>query len=168
MPLGRRLSPWKPLPSCCAAFPVVALPDRSSSQVRSRRPALSEPLGKGPTAPLQTLAQPKAGGLFPAVLVCDENRALVEHIRDVTRRLAKAGFTAPAVDRLSREGGTAMVDPAQVPGRLTANPAQNVSASRAAFGHLQALGSVQKSNIGMVGFCFGGGVTWMVATAIRN
>lgn len=112
------------------------------------------------------LAQPKTGGPFAAVMVCHENRGLVEHIRDVTRRLAKAGFEALAVDLLSREGGTAKVDPNQVPGKLTANPAQNVADFQAAFDYLQTLDSVQKANIGMVGFCFGGGVTWMVATAI--
>ncbi len=30
----------------------------------------------------------------PAVIVLHENRGLVEHIRDVTRRVAKAGFVA--------------------------------------------------------------------------
>jgi carboxymethylenebutenolidase len=99
-------------------------------------------------------------------MVCHENRGLVEHIRDVTRRLAKAGYAALAVDLLSRDGGTAKVDPAQVPGKLTANPAQNVADFQAAFKYLQTLPSIQKANIGMVGFCFGGGVTWMVATAI--
>lgn len=114
------------------------------------------------------LAQPKTGGPFPAVMVCHENRGLVEHIRDVTRRLAKAGYVGLAVDLLSRDGGTAKVDPAQVAGKLTANPGQNVADFQAAFKYLQTLGSVQKANIGMVGFCFGGGVTWMVATAIPD
>jgi carboxymethylenebutenolidase len=114
------------------------------------------------------MAQPKTGGPFPAVMVCHENRGLVEHIRDVTRRLAKAGYAALAVDLLSRDGGTAKVDPAQVAGKLTANPAQNVADFQSAFSYLQTLGSVQKANVGMVGFCFGGGVTWMVVEAIPD
>ncbi len=112
------------------------------------------------------LARPKNGGPFAAVMVCHENRGLVEHVRDVTRRLAKAGYVALAPDLVSRDGGTAKMDPAQVPARLTANPAQNVADFQAAFRYLQTLSSVQKDKIGMVGFCFGGGVTWMVATAI--
>ncbi len=114
------------------------------------------------------LVLPKGSGPFPAVMVCEENRGLVEHIRDVTRRLAKAGFAALSVDLLSRDGGTDKVDPAQVPGKISANPAQNVSDFQSAFSYLQTLNSVQKANIGMVGFCFGGGVTWMVAEAIPD
>ncbi|MHB1161935.1 MAG: dienelactone hydrolase family protein [Chloroflexota bacterium] len=123
--------------------------------------------GQGATL-MGYLAQPRSGGPFPAVLVCHENRGLVEHIRDVTRRLAKAGYAALALDLLSREGGTAKVDPSQVPGKLTANPAQNVADFQSAFGYLQGLSSVQKANVGMVGFCFRGGVTWMAATAIPD
>lgn len=112
------------------------------------------------------LVQPTGDGPFPAVMVCHENRGLVEHIRDVTRRLAKAGYVALAVDLLSRDGGTANVAPADVPGKLTANPNQGVADFQAAFTHLQAQDFVQADKIGMVGFCFGGGITWRVTTAI--
>jgi hypothetical protein len=51
-----------------------------------------------------------AGG----VLVVDENRGLVTHIRDVVRRVATAGFSAVAVDLLSRQGGADRLrDPAE-------------------------------------------------------
>lgn len=123
--------------------------------------------GEGTTL-MGYLVQPKSGGPFPAVMVCHENRGLVEHIRDVTRRLAKAGYVAFAVDLLSREGGTAKVDPAQVPGKLTANPNQGIADFQAGFSHLQTQTFVQKDKIGMVGFCFGGGITWRVATAISE
>lgn len=112
------------------------------------------------------LARPKAQGVYSAVLVCHENRGLVDHIRDVARRLAKAGHVALALDLLSREGGTAAVDPGQVPGKLSANPEQAVADFQAAFGHLQSLDYVRKDRIGMIGFCFGGGITWRVATAV--
>jgi carboxymethylenebutenolidase len=51
-------------------------------------------------------AMPSSGdGPFPVVLICHENRGLTDHIRDVTRRWAKQGYVAAAVDLLSREGG---------------------------------------------------------------
>ena len=112
------------------------------------------------------LAQPKTGAPFAAVMVCHENRGLVEHIRDVTRRLAKAGFAALAVDLLSREGGTAKVDPAQVPGKLSANPEQGVADFQAAFRYLNDQPFIRKGAIGMVGFCYGGGITWRTAVAL--
>jgi carboxymethylenebutenolidase len=114
------------------------------------------------------LTQPKGAGPFAAVLVCHENRGLVEHIRDVTRRLAKAGFVGLAVDLLSRDGGTAKVDPAQVAAKLTASLDQPVADFGAAFRYLQTQSMVKSGAIGMIGFCYGGGITWRVATALPD
>ena len=50
--------------------------------------------------------RPKGEGRLPAVVVLHENRGLVDHIRDVARRLAKDGYVALAPDLLSRQGGT--------------------------------------------------------------
>ena len=112
------------------------------------------------------LAQPKSGAPFAAVLVCHENRGLVDHIRDVTRRPAVAGYAALAVDLLSREGSTAKVDPGQVPGKLSANPVQGVADFQAAFRYLNGQAFMRQGAIGMVGFCFGGGITWLTAATI--
>lgn len=156
--------------SAGAAAPApTQAPPRSKYSVKADDPAIkgADITFQGQNATLMGyLVLPTTSGPFPAVMVCHENRGLTEHIRDVTRRLAKAGFAALAVDLLSRDGGTARVDPAQAPGKLSANPAQNVSDFQSAFNYLQTNNSVQKGNIGMVGFCFGGGITWMVAEAI--
>src|SRR5262245_31375131 len=53
------------------------------------------------------LARPAADGTYPGVIVIHENRGLTDHIRDVARRLAKAGYVALAPDLASRAGGTA-------------------------------------------------------------
>lgn len=113
------------------------------------------------------LARPAAGGTYPAVLVCHENRGLTPHIRDVARRFAKAGYVALALDLLSREGGTANLDRDQVPGLLTdAGPERHVGDFQTAFAYLQGQDFVAGDRIGMTGFCFGGGITWRSATAI--
>ena len=109
------------------------------------------------------LARPKDGSSLRGVLVCHENRGLTEHIRDVTRRVAKAGYVGLAVDLLSRDGGTAKVDPAQVPARLSANPVAPVADFQAGLKYLQAQPFAAKDKIGMVGFCYGGGITWLMA-----
>ncbi|MCU1433930.1 MAG: dienelactone hydrolase [Pseudarthrobacter sp.] len=113
------------------------------------------------------LARPDSGGAGPAVLVCHENRGLTPHIQDVARRFAKAGYTALALDLLSREGGTASLDSDAVSGALTkAGAARHVGDFAAAFDYLQAQDFVESGRIAMNGYCFGGGITWQAATEL--
>ncbi len=111
-------------------------------------------------------AKPKGTGPFPAIVVAHENRGLVDYTKDVTRRLAKAGYVGLAVDLLSKQGGTDKVtDPAQIPAALSAaSPDQLAAQYLAGIKYLQGLPFVQKDRLGMVGFCFGGGMTWLTAT----
>jgi carboxymethylenebutenolidase len=111
------------------------------------------------------LARPAAGGPHPVVLVCHENRGLTAHIEDVTRRVAKAGYVGLAVDLLSRAGGTAAVGSDNVPGALSGmQPDQFVQDFRSGWEHTATLPEADAPRLGMVGFCFGGGITWQVAT----
>lgn len=120
--------------------------------------------GTGATL-LAYLVRPKAEDPFPAALACHENRGLTEHIRDVARRLAKAGYVALAVDLLSRQGGTSQLSADQVPGVLGSMPPELfVQDFLAGWRFLQGQGFAQADRVGMTGFCFGGGVTWRVAT----
>jgi len=123
--------------------------------------------GEGATL-IGYLARPADDGSFPAVLVCHENRGLTEHIKDVTRRVAMAGYVGLAVDLLSREGGTTAIgDSSQVPGILSNTPPdQFVQDFISGWRWLQSQTYVQADRVGMVGFCFGGGVTWRVAIGL--
>lgn len=113
------------------------------------------------------LARPAAEGVYPAIMVCHENRGLTPHIEDVARRFAKAGYVALAIDLLSREGGTATQDPDQIPGLLSGAPAeQHVGDFAAGLAYLQSLAGVAGDRIGMTGYCFGGGVTWRCAATL--
>src|SRR5919108_299460 len=51
-------------------------------------------------------ARPRHGGPWPAVVVVHGSAGLTQHYRDVTRRLARAGYVGFCVDLLSRSGGT--------------------------------------------------------------
>jgi carboxymethylenebutenolidase len=115
------------------------------------------------------LARPESGAAGPAVLICHENRGLTPHIQDVARRFAKAGYAALALDLLSREGGTASLDPDAVSGALTnAGSARHVADFAAAFDYLQGQDYVESGRIAMNGYCFGGGITWQAATELAG
>ncbi|RPI91345.1 MAG: dienelactone hydrolase family protein [Chloroflexi bacterium] len=111
------------------------------------------------------LARPSDETPAPVILVCHENRGLTPHIQDVTRRVAKAGYVGLAVDLLSREGGSASVGESNVPGVLgNIDPDQFVEDFKSGWRYLQDQPFADTDRVGMTGFCFGGGVTWRVAT----
>ena len=110
------------------------------------------------------LVRPAAAEKSPVILICHENRGLTPHIQDVTRRYAKAGYVGLAVDLLSRQGGSAAVGEANVPGALgSIAPEQFVEDFKSGWRYLQDQPFADADRVGMNGFCFGGGVTWQVA-----
>jgi len=123
--------------------------------------------GQGGATLLGYLSSPKAATKAPGILVIHENRGLTEHIKDVTRRYAKSGFVALAVDLISRQGGTDKIaDPAQIPNILGqgADREQLVQDMLSAVAFLKAQAKFAGPKAGVVGFCFGGGMTWLLAT----
>ena len=101
----------------------------------------------------------------PAIVVVHENRGLNDHIKDVTRRVARAGFVGLGVDLLSRVGGTdsfATVTAAtQALTRLTS--AELLSDLKSGIEFLKIADFVRSDRIGAVGFCFGGGQVFNLA-----
>ena len=109
-----------------------------------------------------TLARLKAKGKRPAVIVIHENRGLNPHIQDIARRIALEGFLTLAVDMLSPLGGTpADEDKARdMIGTLNAGDTARRIAAAVPFleQHMESTGKV-----GIVGFCWGGGIVNRVA-----
>jgi carboxymethylenebutenolidase len=105
--------------------------------------------------------------LLPGVIVIHENRGLVPHIRDVTRRVARAGYVALGIDLLSRQGGTAQFPDSQAQGAAynrTTVPGRLSDLKKTAE-YLRLDQDVRKERIGAVGFCAGGGNVWLLATS---
>lgn len=101
------------------------------------------------------LARPKGRGKFGSVVVIHENRGLNPHIKDIARRVAKAGFIALAPDALSPFGGTP-VNTDDARGMFS-----KIDASKNLNNFLNALDylkSRKESNgkTACVGFCWGG------------
>jgi len=104
-------------------------------------------------------------GPAPSVLVVHENRGLNPYIKDVARRLAKAGFVAFAPDVLYPLGG--------YPGNDDEGRAMQRSMDRAKMEQdfiaaAKFLKSHELSNgkLGAVGFCFGGYIVNMLVAAV--
>lgn len=101
---------------------------------------------------------------LPMVVVIPENRGLTEHIRDVARRVALAGFAAVAPDFLAPVGGTpADEDQARTMiGKL--DLAATVADGRALIQWLSSPAGGSRK-VGTVGFCWGGGLVNRLAVA---
>lgn len=114
------------------------------------------------------LAQPATGGPYPGLILNHENRGLIEPNLDIARRYAKLGYAVLAVDLVSRAGGTAAlaaVDPMQVMAFLgSADPDDLTADLVAGLSALAAVPGVEPSLLGATGFCYGGGMTWRLAT----
>jgi len=108
---------------------------------------------------------PKATAKAPGLLVIHENLGLTDHIKDVTRRYAKAGYLTVAVDLVSRQGGTDQyADSAQVTGTLgQAKQADLLQDLLSGLDYLKGLPAFAGPKAGVVGYCFGGGLTWLLA-----
>lgn len=113
----------------------------------------------GPLFVYQSLPAGYASRRTPAVLVVHENRGLNDHIKDVTRRVAKAGFIGLGVDLLSRQGGTAMFpDPEQaLQAYNRTQPAERRQDLMSVLLTFRDQSYVQHDKLGAVGFCAGGG-----------
>lgn len=106
----------------------------------------------------------KARGRQPAVMVIHENRGLNDHIRDVARRVALAGYVALAPDFLSVSGGTPANEDAarDLIGKLDLERAVADGAATVRWLKLNRYGT---GKVGAVGFCWGGAMVNRVATA---
>ncbi len=108
------------------------------------------------------LARPAENKKYPAVIVIHENRGLVPHIQDVTRRMAKEGFLSLAPDALSPFGGTPE-DISNV-GELfkKLDNDETVKNFTAAVKYLETHPN-SNGKVGCTGFCWGGAMTNQVA-----
>jgi carboxymethylenebutenolidase len=111
------------------------------------------------------LVQPKGNGPFPVVLVIHENRGLNPYIEDVARRAATEGFLALAPDGLFPVGGYPGNDDdgRTLQAGLDQGKLRTDMLNSARYLKAHALSS---GKLGVTGFCWGGGATNFLATAL--
>jgi carboxymethylenebutenolidase len=107
----------------------------------------------------------KVSGPLPAVLVIHENRGLNPHIEDIARRLALENFIVFAPDALFPLGGyPGNEDAARELFKQLDQPKAHEDFI-AAFHWLKQLPE-SNGNVGVIGFCYGGGIANLLATRL--
>ncbi len=109
------------------------------------------------------VAEPRTRSLKATVVVIHENRGLNDHIRDVARRLAVAGYRAVAPDMLSPSGGTPANEDAARDAIGKLDLGKSVADAVAIVTELK--GSSRGGKVGVVGFCWGGAFVNRLAVA---
>ncbi|WP_405138568.1 dienelactone hydrolase family protein [Nocardia sp. NBC_01388] len=151
-------SPTPPTTSTSAAA-VPATPPGSSTALPTSPITFPGPDGRTLQAAWAAAAQPRGG-----VLVIHENRGLTDHIRSIAGRFAGIGYNALAVDLLSEEGGTAgFSEEAAATAALGKLPQERFIADLQA-GVAELAQRTPGKKLGATGFCFGGGLTWLLLT----
>jgi carboxymethylenebutenolidase len=136
------------------------------ARIQARYQGFDSPLGNGKARGLWVKS---AGAIarLPAVLVVHENRGLNPHIEDIARRLALDGFLAFAPDALFPLGGY----PGDEDKARELFPKLDAAKTRADFvAATRLLQSSPESNghVGVVGFCWGGGISNYLATQLPD
>lgn len=111
------------------------------------------------------VAYPERKDKAPAVLVIHEIYGLTDWEPTVADRLAKAGYVAAVPDLLSREHGQTPGDAGQARQLIGQLDPDSITADLdAVAGYLNGLPAVRSGDLGVIGFCWGGGQSFRYAT----
>jgi carboxymethylenebutenolidase len=111
-------------------------------------------------------AMPEGAGPFPVLLVVQEIFGVHEHIKDLCRRLAKAGYLAVAPEMYARQGDVSkMTNINEIISKVVSKvPDKQVMADLdATVEWAKESGKGNTSKLGITGFCWGGRIVWLYA-----
>lgn len=135
---------------------------KDDRRIRQESVIVHSPAGTGNIRGVLARPAEAAGKKLPAILVVHENRGLNPYIEDVARRLALAGYLALAPDGLTSVGGWQQDDEkgAVLFRQVDAAKMREdfLAAARWLKAHPDGTGK-----LGVVGFCYGGGVSNFLA-----
>ena len=120
------------------------------------------PVADGPMPAYRAL--PEGNGPFPLVLVVQEIFGVHEHIKDLCRRLAKAGYFAVAPELYARQGDVSKITNfAEIISKVVSKvpDAQVMGDLDAAAAWAKSTGKADVSKLAVTGFCWGGRIVWL-------
>ena len=149
------------------------MPDYQKLQIAKDDPSLktktityNSPKGGGEIK--GQLSMPKKfKGKLPGIVVVHENRGLNPHIADVGRRAAAAGFISLSPDALTPLGGYPGTDDEGRTMQRKRDRNEMLQDFIAAFNYLKEHPKCD-GNVGVVGFCFGGWISNMMAVELPD
>jgi len=112
------------------------------------------------------MSVPQGSGPFPAVVAIQHQGGVDEFMENMTKRLAAAGYLAVAPDLYHRDGPDCKDD--IVTRRTRLRDRTIINDVNAAVSFLQRHNSVEGQRLGIIGFCMGGRVVYLMAAANPN
>ncbi len=110
------------------------------------------------------VSSPDGSARCPAVLVIQHQSGVDPFIQATTRRLADAGFFAAAPDLYHRDGANCSDDMRTRSARLSDR--RVITDISASVDFLKRQGAVDSGRIGIIGFCMGGRIVYLMAAAV--
>ena len=169
LPVGRR--GFVAGSAVLTGFALAAGPVQAQTVITTDMNGLTGGMVEVPTADGKRMpayyARPAQGSNFATVVVVQEIFGVHEHIKDVCRRLAKAGYLAVAPEMYFRYGNAGAISDIQA--LLRDNVAKvpdaevmsDIDATVKWAGGSVGRGDTKK--LGITGFCWGGRVVWLYA-----
>ncbi|MBI4997403.1 MAG: dienelactone hydrolase family protein [Rhodocyclales bacterium] len=151
-----------------AGFALATQPIMAQTAIRTDAEglavgAIEVPTADGPLAAYR--AMPAGGRKLPTVLVVHEIFGVHEYIKDVCRRLAKAGYLAIAAEMYARHGDVAKMSNIRdiLDGPVAAASDAEHMSDLDACAAWAAKNGGDPARLGITGFCRGGRTTWLYA-----
>ena len=147
-------------------FAAAQMVPKDDARLKTEMVDVPSPAGHG-TVKAYVAKPANATGKLPSVLVIHENRGLNPHIEDITRRIALDGYLAMAPDALTPLGGYPGDEDKARTLFATLDQGKTGQDMLAAAATLKARPD-SNGRVGVVGFCYGGGIAHMLATQIPD
>ncbi|MFN0087519.1 MAG: dienelactone hydrolase family protein [Blastocatellia bacterium] len=114
-------------------------------------------------------AMPSKGKNFPTVLVVQEIFGVHEHIKDICRRFAKAGYLAIAAELYARQGDVSKLPMGDIINKVVSKvPDAQVMADLDASVAWAKKNGGNTAKLAVTGFCWGGRIVWLYAAHNPN
>ena len=110
-------------------------------------------------------ALPEKGNNFPVILVVQEIFGVHEHIKDICRRFAKAGYLAVAPEMYARQGDVSKIENIQeiVQKVVSKVPDAQVMSDLDSAVAWAGKNKGNTNKLAITGFCWGGRIVWLYA-----